>query len=292
SPARRARPAPRPSFRRPWPPRCPGETCLGSARFVAGRDLRLHLGGRRRASLEEDRDLVPERPFAVDPDEDVPLVVGAGGIRGRGAKRVVPHERAARIGVAGHATKLGVRGAASVQPAAEASGHILGAAGEERAHVGRPREVGRVDVAAGAVVAAEDPRPHHHVLAASRVLAVHLRELVHAGIDDPGPVAVHFFEPSLHRGGDRKVDLLDSAAPQLTPPRAPTSNRRRRAGSYVTASSSVLATSTAYSTFSPRYIRLRTTPGTMTSPSAALADSGTSVSDSGRRTRKSRWPGA
>src|SRR5207249_11896579 len=56
--------------------------------------------------------------------------------------------------------------------------------------------------------------PHHHVLAASRVLAVHLRELVHAGIDDPGPVAVHFLEPSLHRGGDREVDLLDSAAPR------------------------------------------------------------------------------
>src|SRR3989454_12651994 len=91
---------------------------------------------------------------------------------------------------------------------------------------------------------------------------------------------------------DSAVRARTDAASQLTPTRAPASNRRRRAGWEGSGSSSVPATSTAYSTFSARYIRLRTTPGTTTSPSVALADSGTSVSDSWRRTRNSRWPGA
>ena len=44
--------------------------------------------------------------------------------------------------------------------------------------------------------------------------------------------------------------------------RAPAGNRPRRAGSYVTAWSDAPGTSTTYSTFSPRKVRLRTTPGT------------------------------
>src|SRR5256885_5258645 len=79
-----------------------------------------------------------------------------------------------------------------------------------------------------------------------------------------------------------------AAASHMTPTRAPTSTTPRRVGSYVTTWRSAPPTSTAYSTFSPRNVRPRTMPGTITSPSAALADSGTSVSDSGRSTSDRR----
>ena len=73
---------------------------------------------------------------------------------------------------------------------------------------------------------------------------------------------------------------------RLTRTRDPTSATPRRAGSYVTACSEVPATSTVYSTFSPRNVRLRTIPTAVASPSGGFAFSGTRVMDSGRITRK------
>src|SRR5206468_582095 len=64
------------------------------------------------------------------------------------------------------------------------------------------------------------------------------------------------------------------AASQLTRTRDPTSATPRRAGSYVTACSEVPATSTVYSTFSPRNVRLRTIPTAVASPSGGFAFSG------------------
>src|SRR3989454_6455895 len=316
----------------------------------------------------------------------VPLVVRAGRIgRGR-AHRIVAEEGAARLGIVGDGAQDGVSGRAAGEPPRQAAGEVVGAAAEEGANAPGPREVRHVEVAPGAVVARQHPRPNHMVAAPAGRFAVAARRLVHAGIEDPGTAAVGLLQPRLHRGRDLDVDFLDAAAPRadrrarvdheaarlsrrahvtpdsldlggddgvergigtvldaddgvderarratrlrrgrsdasddgdedgregqgraephhgsaassrtaaashITPTRAPIPTTPQPVGSYRTAWSRAPPASTTYSTFSPRKVRARTTPGTTTSPSAAFAGSGTSVSDSGRNRSESRWP--
>src|SRR5712692_8294550 len=187
---------------------------LPSADLVARRDFRLHLRGRGRPTVEEQRDLVPQGPFAVDLHEDVPLVVRAGGVGGGGAHGVVAQEGAARIRIVGDPLEVGVGGGAPGEPAGEAAGEVIPAAAEERAHVAGAREVRHVEVAPRPVVARKEAREHHHVVASAGRLGPDARHLMRAWIEDPRAAAVRLLESGLHRRGNLDVHLFYPTAPR------------------------------------------------------------------------------
>src|SRR6267143_6472426 len=70
-------------------------------------------------AVEEDGDLVAQRSLAVDPHDDVPLVVRARRVGGGRAQGIVAEKGAARLGVVGDATQARVGGRAGREPAIE-----------------------------------------------------------------------------------------------------------------------------------------------------------------------------